>query len=66
MGGELVMNSSPHPKDRNVIAVGIGHSNVLLEINRKGLLYGINCSELKTRGSVGGVVLMYHTWCMKA
>ena len=36
MEKDLIMNSEPHPKDNNVIAVGIGHSIHLLKVKREG------------------------------
>ncbi len=36
MESDIIMNSEPHPKDDNIIAVGIGHSNSILKIHGKG------------------------------
>lgn len=35
MGSDLIMNSEPHPNDSTIIAVGIGHFNQLLRIDRQ-------------------------------
>lgn len=35
LGGDLIMNSEPHPKDHDIIAVGIGNSTHVLKIERQ-------------------------------
>ena len=35
LGGDLIMNSEPHPKDSSIIAAGIGSSAHLLKIERQ-------------------------------
>ena len=35
LGGDLIMNSEPHPKDNSIIAAGIGNSSHLLKLQRQ-------------------------------